>query len=66
MFNKNKINEFLIMSYINKIASELSYAKYEILKTKLDRLYNQELKSSTYQLKVNTTHLDNLNDLNLI
>lgn len=63
---ETRINEKTILSFIKVITEQLTYAEYEILKTKLDRLYNQELKSSTYQLKVDTTHLDNLTDLNLL
>lgn len=55
-----------ILKFFKEITKELTYAEYEMLFNKLSRVYNQEKKSSTYSLRIDTTNVKNIDDLQSI
>lgn len=55
-----------LLKFFKEITKELTYAEYEMLFNKLSRVYNQEKKSSTYSLRIDTTNVKNIDDLQSI
>lgn len=55
-----------ILKFFKEITKELTYAEYEMLFNKLSRVYNQEKNSSTYSLRIDTTYIKDINDLQSI
>ena len=55
-----------LLKFFKEITKELTYAEYEILFNKLSRVYNQEKNSSTYSLRIDTTNVKNIDDLQSI
>lgn len=55
-----------ILKFFKEITKELTYAEYEMLFNKLSRVYNQEKNSSTYSLRIDTTNVKNIDDLQSI
>ena len=61
-----RINEELILKHFKNIADELTYAEYEMLRTFLDRVYERELKDSTYIIKIDATEYTDIKFTDLI
>lgn len=55
-----------LLKFFKEITKELTYAEYEMLFNKLSRVYNQEKNSSTYSLRIDTTNVKNIDDLQSI
>lgn len=63
---KERIDYEKILKFFKEITKELTYAEYEMLFNKLSRVYNQEKISSTYSLRIDTTNVKNVDDLQSI
>lgn len=63
---KERIDYEKLLKFFKEITKELTYAEYEILFNKLSRVYNQEKNSSTYSLRIDTTYIKDINDLQSI
>lgn len=63
---KERIDYEKLLKFFKEITKELTYAEYEILFNKLSRVYNQEKKSITYSLRIDTTNIKNIDDLQSI
>lgn len=55
-----------LLKFFKEITKELTYAEYEMLFNKLSRVYNQEKNSSIYSLRIDTTNVKNIDDLQSI
>ena len=55
-----------LLKFFKEITKELTYAEYEMLFNKLSRVYNQEKNGSTYSLRIDTTNVKNIDDLQSI
>ena len=63
---KERIDYEKLLKFFKEITKELTYAEYEMLFNKLSRVYNQEKNSSTYSLRIDTTNVKNIDDLQSI
>nr|DAU05792.1 MAG TPA: hypothetical protein [Caudoviricetes sp.] len=63
---KERIDYEKLLKFFKEITKELTYAEYEMLFNKLSRVYNQEKNSSTYSLRIDTTYIKDINDLQSI
>lgn len=63
---KGRIDYEKLFKFFKEITKELIYAEYEMLFNKLSRVYNQEKNSSTYSLRIDTTNVKNIDDLQSI
>ena len=63
---KERIDYEKLLKFFKEITKELTYAEYEMLFNKLSRVYNQEKNSSTYSLRIDTTYINNIDDLQSI
>lgn len=63
---KERIDYEKLLKFFKEITKELTYAEYEMLFNKLSRVYNQEKNSSTYSLRIDTTYIKNIDDLQSI
>ena len=63
---KERIDYEKLFKFFKEITKELTYAEYEMLFNKLSRVYNQEKNSSTYSLRIDTTYIKDINDLQSI
>ena len=63
---KERIDYEKILKFFKEITKELTYAECEMLFNKLSRVYNQEKISSTYSLRIDTTNVKNVDDLQSI
>jgi hypothetical protein len=63
---KGRIDYEKLFKFFKEITKELTYAEYEMLFNKLSRVYNQEKNSSTYSLRIDTTNVKNIDDLQSI
>lgn len=63
---KGRIDYEKLLKFFKEITKELTYAEYEMLFNKLSRVYNQEKISSTYSLRIDTTNVKNIDDLQSI
>lgn len=63
---RGRIDYEKILKFFKEITKELTYAEYEMLFNKLSRVYNQEKNSSTYSLRIDTTYIKDINDLQSI
>ena len=52
---ESRINEELLLELFKSIINDLTYAEWEMLKRKLDKVYENEQRESTYTLKVDTS-----------
>ena len=63
---KERIDYEKLLKFFKEITKELTYAEYEMLFNKLNRVYNQEKISRTYSLRIDTTNVKNIDDLQSI
>lgn len=50
-----EIDEELLLKYFKCIINDLTYAEWDMLKRKLNKVYENEQRESTYTLKVDTS-----------
>lgn len=55
-----EINEELLLEYFKSIINDLTYAEWKMLKGRLDKVYENEKRESTYTLKVDTSAYSNI------
>ena len=55
-----EIDEELLLKYFKSIINDLTYAEWDMLKRKLNKVYENEQRESTYTLKVDTSVYSNI------
>lgn len=55
-----RMNKELLLKHFKSIINDLTYAEWNMLKRRLDNVYENEKKDSIYKLKVDTSTYSNI------
>lgn len=59
----SRLNEEKILEHFKSIINDLTCAEWEMLKRKLNKVYENEQRESTYTLKVDTNTYSNIKNI---